>query len=290
MASPRRFVETPAGRLAFSERGEGPAALLVHGVFLGADLWSGVVDTASSVRRCICPDLLAHGFSEERPGADLSFAGQARALADLLDALELDQVDLVGNDSGGAIAQILAARHPHRIRSLALTNCDTHDGWPPEAFQPTVAAMTGGNGAGLLRTLAADPGAARGAFAVGFEHPERLGDEQIEGFLGRLVHSDARIEAFVEFFRAMDCGDTVEIEPLLRELEAPALIVWGSADPFFEMRWAYWLRDTLPNVRRLVELPGGKLFLPIDRPDELAAELLLHWQPDVLRHRLAAAG
>lgn len=287
MPAPRRYVDTPAGRIAYSERGEGPAALFVHGVFFSGDLWEGVVDAVSGVRRCICPDLLAHGFTEERPGADLSFAGQAATLADLLDALELDQVDLVANDSGGGIAQILAAKHPDRIRSLALTNCDTHDGWPPEALKPTVAMITGERGPDLLRGLAANPEGARNAFAVGLEHPERLDDQTLRDFFERLVVSDERIEAVVGFFRAMDCSDTVEVEPLLCKVEAPALIVWGNADPFFEMRWAYWLRDTLPNVRRLVELPGGKLFLPLDRPEELAAELLVHWQRDALRDRLA---
>jgi pimeloyl-ACP methyl ester carboxylesterase len=285
----RRHVETKLGRLAYSERGRGPAALLVHGVLLSGDLWHGVVDGVADIRRCICPDLLAHGATEEHRDADLSFVGQAAALVELLDALGLDQVDLVGNDSGGGIAQILAASHPHRIRSLALTNCDTHDGWPPEPFLSTVELFTGPSGPAVLRALASDPEAARRALAIGLEHADRLEPDLLRSFFEPLVRSDARIDALVRMFRAFDCRDTVNVEPLLRRLDVPALVVWGSADPFFELHWAHWLRDTLPDVRRLVEIPRGKLFLPLDRPTELAAELRRHWVASALPAALPAA-
>jgi pimeloyl-ACP methyl ester carboxylesterase len=91
------------------------------------------------------------------------------------------------------------------------------------------------------------------------------------------VRSGARIAALERFFPEMDCAQTVAVESGLRALQAPALIVWGGADVFFERQWAYWLRDTLPNVRRLVELPTGRLFFPLDRPEDLARELLAHW-------------
>lgn len=273
----RRYVETPLGRIAYLDRGEGPVALFVHGVFFNGDLWNGVVDGVADVRRCLCPDLHAHGWTEEPRDADLSFAGQAEMLAAFLDAVGVDQVDVVGNDSGGGIAQIFAARHPERVRTLTLTNCDTHDGWPPEAFQPAIELITGPGGTEALANLAADPATARGAFAMGLEDPDKLTDELVAGCFGQLVASPERADAVVRFFRAFDCADTVAVEPQLRQLEAPALIVWGGADTFFDRRWAYWLRDTLGNVTRLVEIPQGRLFLPLDRPDELAAELLRHW-------------
>ena len=90
---------------------------------------------------------------------------------DVLDGLGLDQVDLVGNDSGGAIAQLVAARVPERVRSLTLTNCDTHDNWPPEAFRPIFDLARAGELADAAQALAADPEAGRAALASGFEDP-----------------------------------------------------------------------------------------------------------------------
>jgi len=210
-------------------------------------------------------------------------------LVDFIDSLGINQVDLVGNDSGGGICQIFAALNPRRIRSLTLTNCDTHDGWPPEAFKPTVELAFNGTLPSVLQALANDPKIARSAFAIGFEHPENVSDAMLRGFFEPLVSSQARIQAVTEVLRKMDCKQSVAIEPELRKLEAPALIVWGNADPFFEMKWAYWLRDALPGTRRLVELQGAKLFLPLDRPGELAVELLVHWQHDQLVPRLSGS-
>jgi len=274
----RSHVETPCGRIAYQEHGSGPPALFVHGVFLSGDLWRDVIASVAGLRRCIAPDLLAHGATEELEGADLSFAGQAEMLARFVEALGLDAVDLVANDSGGGIAQIFAANHPDRIRSLTLTNCDTHDGWPPEAFKPTVDLIASGKGRDLLRTLAADPSVARNVLAVGLEYPERVSDAALRGFFEPLVRSEERIAAFEAFFREMDCAQTVEVEGRLRTLDVPAQIIWGGDDVFFERRWAYFLRDTLPNVVRRVDLPTGRLFFPLDRPHDLARELELFWR------------
>ncbi len=275
--SDRRIVDTPAGRIAYAEHGEGPVALFVHGVFMSADLWEGVIDGVADARRCIAPDLLCHGRTREHADADVSFAGQAEALIRLIDALDASRADVVANDSGGAIAQILAARHPDRVRTLTLTNCDVHDGWPPPAFMPTVELVLGGGLQGLLDSMR-DPAVARGALAVGFQHPERLSDDTLRALVDPLVASQDRVRSLERFFRAMDCRQTVEIESLLRRLQAPTLVVWGTADVFFDVAWARWLCETIPGSRGLVELPDAKLFFPYERPARLAAELRRHWE------------
>ena len=99
-------------------------------------LWRNQLADLSDIRRCIAVDLLAHGDTEIAPDQDVSVTANAKMLKEFLDALNIDQVDVVGNDSGGGIAQIFAALYPERVRSLTLTDCDTHDNWPPEAFKP----------------------------------------------------------------------------------------------------------------------------------------------------------
>lgn len=285
--SEQRFAKTGFGEIAYRAEGTGPVALFVHGVFLNGELWAPVRKHVRSQRTCICPDLLAHGDTRESSGVDVSFAGQAEMLAELIDGIGAEQVDLVGNDSGGGICQILAATHPDKVRSLTLTNCDTHDGWPPEALKPTHDLAANGELPGMLRALAADPGLARDALSVGLQFPEKATDETLRGFLMPLIRSEDRIGAVVDMLLRMDCAQTVAIEPRLRSLEVPALIVWGDADPFFEMKWAYWLRDALPGCRRLVELRGAKLFFPLERAEELAIELLALWEPEALLRGLA---
>src|ERR1700720_2468353 len=131
-------VETPSGRISYASAGSGPVAFFVHGVVLNKHLWRHQLAGLSDIRRCIAVDLLAHGDTEIAPDQDVSVTANAKMLKEVLDALKIDQVDLVGNDSGGGIAQIFAALNPELVRTLTLTNCDTHDNWPPEAFQPFV--------------------------------------------------------------------------------------------------------------------------------------------------------
>ena len=138
-ASTIRYAETPSGRIRYVEAGTGPVALFVHGVLLNKHVWRHQLAGLSDIRRCIAIDLLAHGDTEIAPEQDVSVTANAKMLKEVLDALQIDQVDVVGNDSGGGIAQIFAALNPERVRSLTLTNCDTHDNIPPEAFKPFVS-------------------------------------------------------------------------------------------------------------------------------------------------------
>src|SRR6202051_4576409 len=142
-----RSIEIPSGRVSYAEAGSGPVALFVHGVVLNKHLWRHQLVGLSDIRRCIAVDLLAHGDTEIAPDQDVSVTANAKMLREVLDDLKVDQVDLVGNDSGGGIAQIFAALNPERVRSLTLTDCDTPDNWPPEAFKPFLAmAAAGGRG------------------------------------------------------------------------------------------------------------------------------------------------
>src|SRR5512138_2066671 len=120
-APARHSVVTPSGRISYIEAGKGPVALFVHGVLLNGHLWRHQLADLSDVRRCIAVDLLAHGDTEITADQDVSVTANARMLKEFIDALSVEQVDLVGNDSGGGIAQIFAALYPERVRSLTLT-------------------------------------------------------------------------------------------------------------------------------------------------------------------------
>src|SRR5580698_9767509 len=128
----KRNVQTASGLISYTEQGVGPVVLFVHGVLLNGHLWRHQLTGLSDIRHCIAVDLLAHGDTEIAADQDVSVTANAKMLNEVLDALNIDKVDVVGNDSGGGIVQIFSALYPERIRTLTLTNCDTHDNWPPE--------------------------------------------------------------------------------------------------------------------------------------------------------------
>src|SRR5579863_379208 len=195
----RKQVETSSGRISYIEQGGGPVALFVHGVLLNGHLWRRQLAGLSDMRRCIAVDLLAHGDTEIAPGHDISVTANAEMLKQFLDALKIDQIDLVGNDSGGGICQIFAALHPERVRSLTLTDCDTHDNWPPEAFKPFLAMAANGGLRRTLEAMLADKSIYRQALGPAYEHPERVTDDSIETCLGPLVRTEQRTSDFERF-------------------------------------------------------------------------------------------
>jgi pimeloyl-ACP methyl ester carboxylesterase len=276
----KRSVQTASGRISYVEQGKGPVALFVHGVLLNSHLWRHQLTHLSDMRRCIAVDLLAHADTEIAPDQDVSVAANAEMLRQFLDALYIDTVDLVGNDSGGGIAQIFAASYPERVRSLTLTDCDAHDNWPPEAFKPFVDMAAAGGLADTLNAMLRDKGIYRSPQALGpaYENPESLSDGSIETYLRPLVRSEQRTHDFQRFLAAFDNRHTLAIERRLKTLKAPTLIAWGTDDVYFDVKWSHWLAETIPGTRRRVELEGARIFFVEERWEEFNALLREHWQ------------
>jgi pimeloyl-ACP methyl ester carboxylesterase len=272
-------IKTPAGTIAYAEQGDGPVALFVHGVLLNNHLWRHQLAHLSDIRRCIAPDLLAHGATEVTAGGDVSVTANAHMLKGFLDALGIDQVDLVGNDSGGGIAQIFAANYPERVRSFTLTDCDAHDNWPPEAFKPFLAMAAAGGLKDTLNAMLADKSIYRsqGALGPAYEEPAKVTDADIETYLRPLLDG-VRLKDFERFLAAFDNKHTLAIEGRLKQLKASTLIVWGTDDLYFPVEWARWLASTIPGTKRKVELTGARIFFPEERWQEFNRELRAFWQ------------
>ena len=277
---PKKSVETPSGRISYRNLGTGPVALFVHGVLLNSYLWRHQQEGLSDIRRTIAIDLLAHGDTEIRCDQDVSVTANAKMLGEFLDALAIDQVDIVGNDSGGGISQIFCALYPERVRSLTLTNCDAHDNWPPVAFQPFVAMVKAGGLSKTLDAMLSNKEIYRSPEALGpaYEHPEKVSNETIERYLQPLVATKQRTRDLERFVNAFDNKQTVAIEPKLKTLKAPTLIVWGTDDIYFEMKWSHWLSKTIPGTKRRVEIKGARIFFPEERSEVFNKELREFWK------------
>jgi len=274
----RRFMRTSAGEIAYVERGQGEAALFLHGFPLNGYQWRGALARLSPYRRCIAPDFLGLGYTRVAQGQSLAPDAQVRMLAELLDKLGVDRVDIVANDSGGQAAQLFLATYPKRVRTLLLTNCDSQIECPPAALQPVIALAKDNQFAQQwLAPWLADKTLARSPQGLGgqtFTHASNPSDEAIEVYLGPLVREAARTNAFAV---ALERNWLDGIGPALKASRVPTRIVWGTGDPIFSEAGAAHLDAAFGASRGVRRVDGAKLFFPEEFPDLIAHEARRLW-------------
>jgi pimeloyl-ACP methyl ester carboxylesterase len=275
----RRLADTESGPVGYLDTGSGRPALFVHGVGTSGLLWRHVIGALKDERRCIAVDLPLHGRTPVRPGQDLSLTGLAKVVEDFCAALDLTGVDLVANDTGGAVAQIVAAHQPQRLATLTLTNCETPGNVPPLAFRPTVLLARAGllaplAGPRMLRNLRATR---KRMYGMGYQDIGKLPLEVVRSYLEPLVGTKDLARQGQRWIASLRNRDLAAVEPALKQLTVPTLIVWGTGDIFFRQRYARWLRDTIPGATGVVTIDGGRLFFPDERAGELVTHLRAHW-------------
>jgi pimeloyl-ACP methyl ester carboxylesterase len=277
----RKFATTRFGRIAYVEQGQGQAALFLHGFPLNSFQWRGALERLSPWRRCIAPDFLALGYTEVAAGQDVGPDAQVAMLVALLDTLGVAQVDLVANDSGGAVAQLLLTRHPQRIRSLLLTNCDSEIDCPPAALKPVIDMAHDGTFAD--RWLAAwvkDKPLARSREGLGgqcYGNPANPSDEAIDCYLRPLVASQRRKDLVHAYALALERNVLAGVAGGLRNSTVPTRILWGADDTIFAPPGGRYLDGLFGNSKGLRMIAGSKLFWPEERPEIIAGEALKLW-------------
>ena len=265
-----QHVNLPDGRLDYEDRGSGRPIVCVHGYLMGGDLWDGVAERlAARGHRVITPTwpLGAHRHPLAAD-ADRTPLGQARRIAAFLEALDLRDVTLLGNDTGGALSQLVAAHHPERLAGLVLTNCDVFENVPPSFFKALrPLARSPLAFAGLARLLRS--GVVRRSPA-GYGLLSHAGVDQLAAGWVRPMREDEQVREDTRLFtRALRPQALVDAEPAMRRFDRPVLIVWGTDDRMFPIRDAERLAGVFPNAR--IELvPESRTFVMIDQPDRLA--------------------
>ena len=256
----RRFVATRFGRIAYVERGAGPVALFLHGFPLNSFQWRGVIQQLSGERRCVAPDAMGLGCTEVAPGQSVAPGAQADMLIAFLESLAIDRVDLIANDSGGAIAQLFVSRHPQRVRTLLLTNCDVEIQSPPSALRPLIELAHDGLYPELyLEPWLEDKALARsrtaGLGGMCYTDPAHPTDAAIEQYLGPLVASAERKALVNRYLAALETSPLHGLEPVLRVCRMPTRIVWGMADTIFSKDDPEYPAKTLPRVTGIRRVP-----------------------------------
>ncbi|HET8566288.1 MAG TPA: alpha/beta hydrolase [Solirubrobacterales bacterium] len=271
MADERREVKLPAGTIRYREAGEGKPIVFVHGYLVDGRLWQGVVDRLSDRFRCLAPDwpFGAHHVAME-PDADLSPPGLARLIADFLDELDLEDVTIVGNDSGGAISQVLVANHPQRIGRLVLTNCDTHENFPPGIFKamPPLAKLPGSMP--MVSAVLRLRGLTRLTFTpfARTKIPNELVDSWTRASIdNRQVRHDLKKVTI-----GLDKRHTLEAAEKLRGTDLPIRFLWAPSDRYFPISYAERLAGEVGNAE-IVQIEDAKTFVPLDQPQRVAEEV-----------------
>jgi len=277
----RRFAETTFGRIAHIDRGAGPAALFLHGFPLSSFQWRGAIDRLSPYRRCLAPDLMGLGYTQVAPGQSVAPAAQADMIAALLDRLEIQQVDLIANDTGGAVAQLFVTKYAQRARTLLLTNCDVETDSPPPAVLPIIEAAR----AGLYPDLWLEPwlrhkDVARSPMGLGgmcYSNPAHPTDAALDQYLGLLVASPERKALVNRCALGFTPNPLDGIASHLRQCVVPTRIVWGLGDTIFSPRNPDYLAGILPRVTGIRRIDKAKLFFPEEYPNIIAEEARLLW-------------
>ena len=271
MTEQRKEIQLAAGRVRYREAGAGKPVVFVHGYLVDGRLWDGVVDRLAASHRCFAPDwpFGAQQVAMDR-GADLSPAGIAAIVADFLVKQELEDVTIVGNDSGGAISQVLVSRHPERIGRLVLTNCDTHENFPPGIFKamPAIAKLPGGMTA--MATPFRIPAAARRAFKPFARTP--IPDELVASWMAPALGDREIMDDLRKVTIGMNKSYTLAAAQALRGSQLPILLAWAPGDRYFPISYAERLAGEAGNAR-LVRIEGAKSFVPLDQPQRLAEEI-----------------
>jgi pimeloyl-ACP methyl ester carboxylesterase len=265
------------GRLAYRVAGpadsSSPPVVFAHGVLVDARLWEAVAERlAAEGIRSYAPTLPlgAHPWPMN-PDADLSPRGIAQLTLDFIEALDLSDVTIVGNDTGGAICQVLLGTDTSRIGAAVLTDCDAFGTFPPRALAPLFSAL---RHPGMVACLAPPlrlEMVRNGPLAYGPLSNCRIDSGLTRDWVRPLASKDIRRD-LAKFAKGVHPRVLLDAASRFSQFTGPVRILWGEADPFFGTELGMRLSEAFPRAG-LSTVPAGRTFLPLDHPDELAREI-----------------
>jgi pimeloyl-ACP methyl ester carboxylesterase len=266
-------VGIPAGVIDVEEHGSGEPIVFIHPFATNSRHWRKVVPHLETRFRCILPTLpLGAHTLPVRPDADLSPPGLAAIVVDLLDALGVDRATLAGNDTGGAIAQIVAAQHPERVKDLVLVSCDAYDVFPPRMFAYLKPAAYIPGAMRLLAHTMRIPGALRLPFTFGWVTKHPIDSDVLASYAAPLRDPDILhdvVRDTVKVVKGLGPRHTMAAAERLRSFAGRVLVAWEAEDRFFPRRLAERLAREIPGAQ-LEFIEGAGTFVPEDQPERLA--------------------
>ena len=252
--------------IAYTDIGEGEPVVLLHGIPTWSYLYHDVIPLLEPHCRVLAPDFLGHGYSDRRDRFDRSLRAQTRMILRFLDELGIGQATIVGHDTGGGVALIMAIEHPDRIRRLVLSNIVAYDSWP-------IADMIDlGN-----PDWRAKPASEVAAFVAsglpdGLHNRDRLTPEFERNIVAPYSDEEGKI-SLIRNASALNTNHTTMLIDRHGEIAAPTLVLWGIHDPWQKIADGERLAHEIPNAR-LVRLENASHWLQQDAPDDFAREIV----------------
>jgi pimeloyl-ACP methyl ester carboxylesterase len=248
--------------------------VFVHGFLVDDGVWADVPERLAEAgfHTFAATWPLGSHVTPMRPDAELSPRHLAGIVLDFLERLDLHDVVLVGNDSGGAICQFLLDQDPARIGRLVLTNCDAFETFPPFPFNLMFRLMRHPRVAGPLMAGMRPAGLRNGPLGFGPLVKRRLADEETAGWIRPYLDDPAVRRDTAAFLRGWQPGDLTEVSQRLDRFDRPVLVAWAPEDRFFRVGLARRLVEVLPDAR-LVEIGDARTFVALDQPEQLAERI-----------------
>lgn len=269
-------VQLPQGTICYREYGGGEPIVFIHGALFNGHLWRKVVPLLAPHFRCIVPDWPLGGHTLPlRHDADLTLPGLAQLVADFLTALKLEDVTLVGNDTGGAICQVVITQHPKRIARLVLTNCDAFENFPPPMFQSLKWGAYLPGFVWLLAQLMKARALQRLPMTFGWLSKRPIPPEVMDDYFSPLQHNRLIRRDTAKLLRGISTRYTIAAAQSFEEVTQPVLLAWAVEDRFFTFAYAERIAALLPDAQ-LERITDSYTFVPEDQPERLA-KLVLHF-------------
>ncbi len=264
-----KSITLEQGTIHYRDDGHGDPLVFVHGLLVDGRLWRKVTPALQDAHRCIVPDWpLGSHHTPLTPASDRSPRGIAHLIADFLDALELERVTIVANDTGGAISQILAAERRERLSGLVLTNCDCLENFLPPMLRPLQLLAYVPGAYRLIAQLMRSARILRSNLGFGMLTHRPIPDELMAAWVAPLRERAIRADV-IAILKAIDKRDTLRAADALRERPLPLLLAWAPDDLVFPLRFAERLAAIVPGAR-LEQIADSRAFIPEDQPERLA--------------------
>ena len=251
--------------IAYTDIGNGPPLVLMHGIPTWSFLYHEVIDQLATTNRVIAPDFIGHGMSDMRDRFDRSLVAQRNMVIALMDSLHVGHATLIGHDTGGGVALMMAVENPELVDRLVLSNIVAYDSWPIDDM------VSVGHPGWATKSNREIREFLTGGFADGLARADRLTDTFVNGIVAPYITEAGKV-SLIRNASGLNTSHTTMLIDRHGDIGAKTLLVWGEDDPWQPIEDGERLAEEIPDAR-LVRVENASHWIPQDAPEEWLASV-----------------